>query len=431
LIIPVILLDHNQFKSDGRMNNELTKSIPVSKQMVWEGYLQVKANRGGAGIDKESLEAFEVNLSDNLYKIWNRLTSGSYFPPAVRTVYIPKKQGGQRPLGIPTVSDRIAQTAVKNYVEPALDKQFHESSFGYRPGKSAHDAVTQCERNCHKYAWLIEIDIKGYFDSINHDILKQLLADYIPERWVRMYLERWLAAGVEQEDGRIEERKSGTPQGGVVSPLLANLYLHDCFDKWMSEIHKDNPFERYADDMVVHCQSKEEALLLLEAIRERMAKYGLTLQEEKTKIVYCKDYRRNKEHENISFTFLGFDFQPRMQKSKREEGGMFMCFRAAISKQSKKKIREVIHSVLYVKNTEQSIETIAKGLNDKLRGWINYYGKFGRQETYEVLWYLNGRLVKWIRNKYRIPGVYEGVKKYNELKQTNPKLFYHWRLGIN
>ena len=397
--------------------------------MVWEAYLQVRQNGGSAGIDKESIEMFDANLSANLYKLWNRLGSGSYFPPPVRTVYIPKKQGGKRPLGIPTVSDRIAQTVVKQYVEPKLDTLFHSSSFGYRPGKSAHDAVRQCQQHCRQYAWIIDIDIKGYFDNISHSRLWALLQTYISDKWVLMYIKRWLQAGIEQEGGSIVVREKGTPQGGVISPLLANLYLHECFDRWMAESNRHNPFERYADDIVVHCISKEEAERLMESIRLRMGMYGLELHPEKTRIVYCKDYRRNGKHENRSFTFLGFDFQPRMRKSAR--GGRFLCFWPAISKASKKGIREQLKTELLVKDTEQTLEMIASRLNNKLRGWISYYAKFGKWKTYEVFWYLNKRMILWVKNKYRIIGLKDGVKKYKELKQANPGLFYHWRLGIN
>lgn len=234
---------------------------------------------------------------------------------------------------------------------------------------------------------------------------------------------------MEQEDGSINVFGKGTPQGGVISPLIANLYLHECFDKWMLETNQSNPFERYADDMVVHCMNKEAAEKLFESIRTRMTLYGLELHPEKAKIVYCKDYRRDKEHDNRSFTFLGFDFQPRMRKSHR--GGRFLCFLPAISKAGKKKIRKEMQTALLIKDTEQTIEDIAGKLNSKLRGWINYYGKYEKWETYEVLWYLNKRLVKWVKNKYRLTGLNDGVKKYRELKLATPKLFYHWRLGIN
>ncbi len=264
--------------------------------MVWESYLKVIAKQGGAGIDRESIAMFNAKRDSNLYKIWNRMTSGSYFPPAVRTVFIPKKQGGLRPLGIPTVSDRIAQGVVKDYLEPMMENIFHPSSFGYRPGKSAHDALAQCQENCIKYGWVVDVDIKGFFDNINHDMLMQLLEHHTKEKFVLLYAERWLKAGVEQEDGSIVARTKGTPQGGVISPLLANLYLHHAFDKWMDKENPKNPFERYADDVVIHCSSKEEAEQLLERLRERMRIAALTLHPEKTKIVYCKNYQRKGEY---------------------------------------------------------------------------------------------------------------------------------------
>lgn len=291
--------------------------------MVWEAYKQVKRNGGGAGVDKESIEQFDADLSKNLYKIWNRMASGSYFPPAVRTVLIPKKQGSSRPLGIPTVSDRIAQAVVKQHVEPELDKTFHDSSFDYRPGRNAHQAVRQCEEHCRQNAWVIDVDIKGFFDNIDHEVVMELLKKHTQEKWVLMYMDRWLKASVMQPDGSLLKREKGTPQGGVISPLLANLYLHHAFDQWMEAEHKDNPFERYADDIIIHCQSREEAEQLLETIRERMQQFKLELHPEKTKIVYCKDYRRKERHENRSFTFLGFSLQPRTIASQR--GGRFLC----------------------------------------------------------------------------------------------------------
>src|ERR1035437_1621997 len=263
----------------------MTKSLPVSKRMVYNSYLKVVDKEGGAGIDKQSIEMFNENLSGNLYKIWNRMTSGSYLPPPVRTVFIPKKQGGLRPLGIPTVSDRIAQGVVKDYLEPGLESIFHTSSFGYRPGRSAHDALEQCRVNCMGYAWVIDVDIKGFFDNISHELMLQLLQRHTQEKWVLMYIKRWLKAGIEQADGSIAARVKGTPQGGVISPLLANLYLHHAFDKWMSKYFPSNPFERYADDIIVHCNSKAEAEQLLSSIRQRLQSFELELHPEKTKLV--------------------------------------------------------------------------------------------------------------------------------------------------
>ena len=269
----------------------MAKSLPVSEQMVRDSYLKVTDKGGCAGIDRESIEDFEANLEKDLYKIWNRMASGSYFPPAVRTVFIPKKQGGLRPLGIPTVSDRIAQGVVKDYLEPILEPIFHPDSYGYRPNRSCHDALEQCQARCIKYGWVLDVDIKGFFDNINHGKLLQILRHHTKEKFVLLYVERWLKAGVEQEDGSIIGRTKGTPQGGVISPLLANLYLHHAFDKWMAQDHSQCPFERYADDIVIHCSSREEAELMLELLRERMDKAELTLHPEKTKIVYCKNYQ--------------------------------------------------------------------------------------------------------------------------------------------
>ena len=279
----------------------MTKSLPVSKKMVWESYLNVSKKQGGAGIDRESIEQFDASRNSNLYKLWNRMSSGSYFPPAVRTVFIPKKQGGLRPLGIPTVTDRIAQGVVKNYLEPSLEAVFHSSSFGYRPNKSAHDALEQCHTNCMQKVWVLDVDIKGFFDNISHGILLDLLQQHTQEKWVMMYIERWLKAGVEDEHGLIVARTKGTPQGGVISPLLANLYLHHAFDEWIEKVIGNSTFERYADDIVIHCKTKEEAENLHIQLIARMALFSLTLHPEKTKIVYCKNYQRHEKHDKESY----------------------------------------------------------------------------------------------------------------------------------
>jgi RNA-directed DNA polymerase len=407
---------------------EITKSLPVTKRMVWEAYKQVKRNGGSAGVDKESIEQFDADLSKNLYKIWNRMASGSYFPPAVRTVLIPKKQGGSRPLGIPTVGDRIAQTVVKQHVEPTLDKMFHNSSFGYRSRKSAHHAVKQCEEHCRQYAWVIDVDIKGFFDNIDHEVMIGLLEKHTHEKWTLMYMNRWLKASVMQPDGSLLKREKGTPQGGVISPLLANLYLHYAFDKWMEEEHRSNPFERYADDIVIHCSTRENAEQLLELIRARMQQYQLQLHPLKTKIVYCKDYRRKDRHENRSFTFLGFSFQPRTIAS--QQGGRFLVFRAAISQQAKTSIRQAIAEVVRPSRYKHTIAWMAEKLNARLRGWLNYYGAFMKWETLEVFQYLNGLLMRWIKNVYKIYGKRKAFRKLKEIQCQIPNLFYHWQVGV-
>ena len=398
--------------------------------MVYESYLKVTDNGGSAGIDKQSIEEFNENLKDNLYKLWNRMTSGSYFPPPVRTVFIPKKQGGERPLGIPTVSDRIAQGVVKDYLEPSLEIIFHKSSFGYRPVKSAHDALKECQDNCIKQAWVIDVDIKGFFDNINHAIMLELLQKHTAEKWVLLYAERWLKARVQQKDGSILRRVKGTPQGGVISPLFANLYLHDGFDTWMDEENPQNPFERYADDIVIHCSSKEEAEQLLEKLKARMQQYELELHPEKTKIVYCKNYLRNEKHDNNSFTFLSYSFQPRTVKDKFGRQKRLVVFNAAISQQAKASIREKLREALPAQWSSQTLSWFAQKLNPKIRGWINYYAKFNQHKAYDVFYYLNELIRQWLKNKYKIrskSGLYE---KYRKIQSANASLFYHWQLGI-
>ena len=408
----------------------MTKSLPISKRMVYNSYLKVVAKDGSAGIDKQSIKGFNQNLSDNLYKVWNRMTSGSYFPPPVRTVFIPKKQGGKRPLGIPTVSDRIAQGVVKDHLEPSLETIFHPGSFGYRPGRSAHDALKQCHDNCIKYPWVIDVDIKGFFDNINHDIMLQLLQKHTQEKWVMLYAERWLKAGVEQEDGSIIARMKGTPQGGVISPLFANIYLHHAFDKWMNEVNLQNPFERYADDIVIHCSSKEEAEQLLEKLKERMQQYELELHPEKTKIVYCKNYQRNDKHDNNSFTFLSYSFQPRTIRDKFGRKNRLVVFNAAISQQAMTSIRTKLRSMLRYRWSDKPLEWFAEKLNPKTRGWVNYYMKFNRYKAYNVFYYLNDLIQKWIANKYKIRGSRKVKAKYQLIQAANPEMFYHWKLGI-
>jgi len=412
------------------ITKEITKSLPISKRMVYESYLKVCDKKGSAGIDKETIEMFNEDLSKNLYKLWNRMASGSYFPPPVRTVFIPKKQGGQRPLGIPTVSDRIAQGVVKDFLEPQMEEVFHDSSFGYRPGRSAHDALTQCQENCITRGWVIDLDIKGFFDNINHKLMMQLLQQHTQEKWALMYINRWLKAGIEQKDGSIATRMKGTPQGGVISPLLANIYLHHTFDKWMDEINPLNPFERYADDIVIHCRSKEEAEQLLTQLANRMQEYSLTLHPEKTKIVYCNNYQRYGKDDNESFTFLSYSFQPRTIRSKFSRSKRLVVFSAAISQNAKANIRAQIRNVLNPQWSQQTLEWFARILNPKIRGWINYYSKFNKGKTYEVFYYLNTLIRKWLKNKYKIRSKGKLFNKYRLIQATDPMLFYHWGLGI-
>lgn len=412
------------------MMKEMTKSLPVSKRMVYDSYLKVSAKGGSAGIDKESIEMFDADLSGNLYRIWNRMASGSYFPPPVRTVFIPKKQGGKRPLGIPTVSDRIAQGVVKDYLEPALETIFHCSSYGYRPGRSAHNALQQCLNNCIRYSWVIDVDIKGFFDNLDHEIMMSLLRKHAQEKWVLMYVERWLKAGVEQEDGSIKEREKGTPQGGVISPLLANMYLHHAFDEWMKTKHAGKPFERYADDIVIHCWNKRQAERLLEELKTQLKGYGLELHPDKTRIVHCRNCYRNEEHSNRSFTFLGYSYQPRTIKDKLDPTKRLLIFGAQICQQAKTSIRLQLKQVLQVKWNLIPLKWFAEKLNPKIRGWVNYYSRFHKWAALKPFQYLNELIRKWIKHTYRLIGKAKVMAKYRKIQAENPDLFYHWELGI-
>ncbi len=286
------------------------KPFSIAKREVWEAYKRVKANKGAAGIDEQSIEAFEEDLSNNLYKLWNRMSSGSYFPPPVRRVDIPKPDGRTRSLGIPTVTDRIAQMVVKQCLEPTMEPYFHPDSYGYRPGKLAIEAVGQARRRCWRYNWVIDLEIKSFFDSIDHELLMCAVCKHTSCKWVKLYIERWLKAPTQLADGTLIEREKGTPQGSVISPLLSNLFLHYAFDKWMGRELAGVPFERYADDVICHCVSEKQAKFALRAIRQRLSECRLELHPEKTKIVYCKDNRRRGTTLKRNLIFWGLPSDP-------------------------------------------------------------------------------------------------------------------------
>lgn len=413
------------------MMNE-TKSIPITKGMVREAYKRVKANRGSAGIDGVSIKKFEEKLEGSLYKIWNRLSSGSYFPPSVKEVEIEKKDGGKRKLGIPTVGDRIAQMVIKEYLEERFESLFHPNSYGYRPLKSAHDALEQVRQNSRKYDWVIDLDIKGFFDNIDHDLLMLAIEKHVTEKWVKMYIRRWLEMPIEKKNGeKIYKQGKGTPQGGVISPLLANLFLHYVLDLWLTINFSTVSFVRYADDAIIHCVSKEQAETILDAINQRMQECKLELHKDKTKIAYCKDYRRKEKFNVVKFDFLGFSYQPRPTKSKRD-GKMFLGFDLAISKSSRKRIVDEIRKTNLHRWSTAQIEEIAEMLNPKIQGWINYYGKFRPYELERVFRRLNYRLIKWLMNRYKRlkSGKRRAFNMLNRICNNNPKLFAHWAVGF-
>lgn len=410
----------------GRTSPQKAKPFPVTKRQVWEAWKRVKANQGGAGIDRQSIAEFEANLGDNLYKIWNRMASGSYHPKPVRRVNIPKPDGGVRPLGIPTVADRVAQMVVKQELEPVLEREFHPDSYGYRPNKSAHAALRQTRMRCWHRAWVLDMDIKAYFDTIDHELLMKAVRRHTDQKWVLLYIERWLTAPVIHPDGTEEARDVGTPQGGVISPLLANLFLHYAFDKWMALNYPQIPFERYADDIVCHCTSEEQARDLWQVLKDRFAACHLTLHPDKTRIVYCKQTRRNGTYPNVSFDFLGYTFRPRMTMSR--EGRIFLGFNPAVSRKAAKAIRETIRSWGLARMSPRPMEYIAGKINATVRGWIDYYGAFFKSELKRLFRSINQHLIRWMMRKYkRFRGHWRRSWRWlDKFARQNSGLFVHW-----
>jgi RNA-directed DNA polymerase len=406
------------------------KPYQIPKRLVGEAYQRVKANRGAAGIDGETLAAFEKDLKGNLYKIWNRMSSGSYVPPPVRLVEIPKAHGGTRPLGIPTVADRVAQTVTKMVLEPLVEPSFHPDSFAYRPSRSALDAVETARRRCWATDWVIDLDIKAFFDSLDHELVERAVAFHTDIPWVRLYVARWLRAPVQRPDGTLEPRTKGTPQGGVLSPLLANLFLHYAFDHWMQWKFQSVQFERYADDAIVHCRSRLQAEEVLEAIRGRFEQCGLELHSVKTRIVYCKDDNRRGEHEHVAFDFLGYTFQPR--RAKNRQGEFFVSFLPAISTKAAKSIRAAIRQWRMASTrNHQTLEDLARLVNPSVRGWMHYYGRFYRSKCLQVLRHLNEALAAWARRKYKRLQRRKraSVHWLGRISRWNPTLFVLWTLG--
>lgn len=409
---------------------EKAKPFEISKLVVWEAWKHVKANQGAAGVDSETIADFEGDLKDNLYKIWNRMSSGSYFPPPVKTVAIPKKTGGERVLGIPTVSDRIAQMVVKIHFEPLVEPYFHKDSYAYRPKKSAIQAVGVTRERCWRYDWLLEFDIKGLFDNIGHDLLMQAVKHHTEIKWVLLYIERWLKAPFQKEDGTLVERPKGTPQGGIVSPVLANLFLHYVFDKWMDRNYPRNPFCRYADDAIAHCRTEDEALELKEALDARFKECGLELHPEKTKIVYCKDDLRRGDYPITSFDFLSFTFRPRRSKSRK--GKFFINFSPAVSAKAGKAMRKKARKWKMHLRSDKSLEDLSRMFGPTIRGWINYYGSFYKSALYPTLRQLNRTLLRWAMRKYKRLKRHRRRAEHwlGRIAERQPWLFPHWQLGV-
>lgn len=402
------------------------KPFDISKQEVWDAWIKVQGNQGAAGVDEQSLAEFEADLRDNLYKIWNRMSSGTYFPPPVKAVEIDKPHGGgTRMLGVPTVADRVAQTVVASHLQQCLEPVFHPDSFGYRLGKGALDAVAVCRRRCWKYDWVVDVDIRKFFDSVPWELIVKAVKAHTDARWVVLYVERWLAAPIRMPDGSLQPRDRGTPQGSAVSPVLANLFMHYAFDRWLTEHFPTVEFERYADDAVLHCASQAQAQQVLEALHERMAHVGLQLHPDKTRIVYCKDSNRRAQFACTSFTFLGFTFRPR--SARRKDGVIFTSFLPAVSKDALKKMSARVRSWRLHRRVNSTGAELASMINPVVRGWMAYYGAFYRTALYPVLHRINTYLLRWIMNKYRRLNTWKkSLQAMRDAIERDPRYFAHW-----
>ncbi len=413
---------------------EKQKSQPIEKRQVWEAFKKVRSNKGASGVDNVSIQEVSTRPMKYLYPVWNRLASGSYFPQPVREVAIPKADGRIRKLGIPTVQDRTAQMVIREELEQIVDKQFSNNSFGYRPNKSAHQAIKQCRKNCMKMDWAIDLDIKSFFDEIDHDLMLKALGHFTKERHIHLYVKRWLEASVQKKDGEIYPRSKGTPQGGVISPLLANIFLHVVFDKWIEKHHPEVKFERYADDIIIHCQNFKQAMRTLEAVKARFKQCKLQIKKGKSNIVYCK--RNQKKHppfkvHYVTFDFLGFTFKPRMVKG--YFGNFHLGFTPSISRRNQKRINQILFKLKLHRMVHLRLSDLASIIADRLRGWIYYYGKVRMSELHYVFRFLNMRLAKWVRNKYRRFRRKHWFFAYKWLQETAkhyPNLFVHWQYGF-
>jgi len=407
------------------------KPFCISKWAVLNAWTRVRANQGAAGIDDVSVTQFETKLKNNLYRIWNRMSSGSYVPPPVKRVMIPKSDGRERPLGIPTVGDRVAQTVVKMYLEPKVEPLFHPDSYGYRPGKSALDAVGTCRRRCWRYNWVVDLDIKGFFDNIDHSLMMHAIRKHTDCKWVLLYVERWLKAPVQLDDGTRMPRERGTPQGGVASPLLANIFLHHVFDMWITREFPGCPFERYADDIVIHCRSESETQDVRRAVEHRLLQCKLEAHPEKTCIVYCRDSNRTADHPRIQFDFLGYGFRPRRARNSRD-GRYFASFTPAIGRKAMKAIVRIVRGWGIHAASEKELDDFSRMFNRYIRGWVNYYGRYHPSALHRTFGCINRRLVRWAMKKYKR---YRGHQRratqwLRRIARNRPELFAHWELGF-
>jgi RNA-directed DNA polymerase len=402
------------------------KSFDIPKQLIWAAWLKVRQNGGAAGADGVTIEQFERDVKNNLYRLWNRMSSGSYFPGPVRAVEIPKK-GGTRILGIPNVIDRVAQTAAVLLMEPGVERVFHPDSYGYRPGRSPAQAVRVCRQRCFQKDWVVDLDVKAFFDSVPWELVCKAVERHATQPWVMLYVRRWLQAPMLMPDGSLAHRTKGTPQGGPISPLIANIFLHYGFDTWMTREFPTLRFERFADDVVVHCATERQAHQVREAIGRRFVDIGLLLHPDKTRIVYCKDDRRRLDYGQVMFTFCGYAFRPRetFVSGRRRTG-----FLPAVAPEKLADMSRKIASWRLHRRTTGNLADLAEEVNPALRGWLNYFTTFYPSAVTPIGKRVDRHLMRWARWKYkrlkhsetRARAWLQGIRK------RQPGLFAHWAL---
>lgn len=358
----------------------------IDIEFMREAYARVRKD-GAAGVDNVTAKEYEVELEKNLKGLLDRFKSGSYYAPPVKRTYIPKADGGKRPLGMPTLEDKVLQKAVSMVLNAVYEQDFLPTSYGYRPGIGALHALRDLRNELMEIngGWVYEVDVKAFFDTVKYQHLRSFLDQRVTDGVIRRMIDKWLKAGVMEED-RVWYPEEGTPQGGVISPLLANLYLHEVLDVWFEKVVRPRMrgrvrLIRYADDFVICCEREDDARKIAEVMPKRFAKYGLTLHPDKTRLLKFQRPPRDSDGSGLStFDFLGFTHY--WMRSPRR--GTWTIQRKTIPKRLARKIKEIWQWCR--KNRHESVQWQRDRLRSRLTGYYNYHGVRCNIEALEQLY---------------------------------------------